>query len=75
MQPVWLKINVAARYAGVSPRTLRGWLRQGLKCSRLPTGLVLIPVVELDNYLRGFEVSSDKSVKKIVDKVISEFQH
>lgn len=64
----WAKIIPAAKYAGVSPRTFRDWLKDGLKHSRLKSGTVLIRLSDIDSYLEGFAVS-----ESAVDKIVSEF--
>jgi hypothetical protein len=67
----WTKIKGAARYAGVSVRTLRGWLKKDLRHTRLPSGTILIKFSWLDEYLAGYEVQ-DNEVSQIVDKVAKE---
>ena len=66
----WVKIKPAARYAGVSTRTMRTWLRQGLKHSRLPTGTILIHIENIDSFLNGYAVLDNK-VDRIVDEIIA----
>lgn len=56
----WAKIPQAARFAGVSPRTIRSWLKAGLNHSRLHSGTVLISLTDLDGFLRGFSVKDDR---------------
>ena len=38
----WACIKKAAQYADVSVRTMRDWLKEGLKHSRLPSGTIRI---------------------------------
>ena len=67
----WAKIKKAAEYAGVSERTLRAWLKEGLRHSCLPSGTILIKYAAIDEYLEGFEVKDD-FVDELVDSVVSE---
>lgn len=56
----WAKVHTAASYCDVSVRTLRGWLKQGLEHSRLPTGRVLIRYADLDAFLKKFQQPKDE---------------
>jgi excisionase family DNA binding protein len=67
----WAKVKDAAKYAGVSVRTVRDWLKDGLRHSRV-RGTILISYTALDEYLRGFEVR-DNQVDEIADEVMEEF--
>ena len=69
----WAKVKDAAKYAGVSERTLREWLKDGLRHTRLPSGTILIPYSWIDQYLMGFQVSRNQ-VYEIVDEVMQEFK-
>jgi predicted site-specific integrase-resolvase len=66
----WGKVKNIARYAGVSERTLEAWLKQGLKYTRLPSGLRLIKYQWIDEFLEGFANSSNQ-VDQIVNEVFS----
>lgn len=66
----WGKVKESSEYAGVSPRTLRGWFEKGLRFSRLPSGTVLIRFSWIDEYLKKFEVKDGSKVDAIVDEVI-----
>jgi len=63
----WSKIKSAAKYAGISERTMRDWLKAGLKYSRLPSGTVLIKYAWVDEYLETFAANEDQ-----VDKIVNE---
>jgi excisionase family DNA binding protein len=65
----WGKVKEVAAYAGVSERTVEEWLKQGLKCSRLPTGLRLIKYQWIDEFLEKFANSANR-VDQIVDDVV-----
>jgi excisionase family DNA binding protein len=67
----WAKVKEAAKYAGVSVRTLRDWLKNGLRHSRLSAGMILVSYAAIDEYLVGFEVHKNQ-VDDIVDKVMHE---
>jgi predicted site-specific integrase-resolvase len=62
----WAKIKSAARYAGVSERTMRDWLKAGL-VSRLPSGTVLIAYADIDRFLRGFAVTSNDETRILLE--------
>ena len=68
----WAKAKQAAKYAGVSERTFRDWLRSGkLKHTKLPTGTVLIRFAAVDDFLQQFEAGQDDGVRSIVDDVVN----
>jgi len=69
----WSKIKSAAKYAGISERTMRNWLKDGLKHSRLPSGTVLIKYAWVDEYLEAFAAKEDQ-VDKIVNETMRDFQ-
>lgn len=63
----WCKIKKAAEFSGISERTMRDWLKDGLKHSRLPSGTVLIKFEWLDEYLEAFAAKVDQ-----VDTIVNE---
>lgn len=67
----WGKVKAAAKYAGISERTFRDWLKQGLKHSRLTSGAILVRFSDIDDWLEGFKVNDD-NVSKIVDEVLAD---
>jgi excisionase family DNA binding protein len=67
----YLKVKPAAKYAGVSERTFRDWLKDGLIHIRLKSGTILISYQAIDEYLAAFEVNLNQ-VDEIVDQVMSE---
>jgi predicted site-specific integrase-resolvase len=67
----YAKVKKAANYAGVSERTFRDWLKDGLRHSRLSTGTILVAYASIDNYLASFEASRNQ-VDNIVDEVMQE---
>lgn len=69
----WTKVKQAAQYAGVSERTFRDWLHNGLKHSRLPTGSILIRFADIDAHLEKFAVNESET-NSIVQEVLSSLQ-
>jgi excisionase family DNA binding protein len=69
----WAKIKEAAKYAGVSVRTFRDWLKDGLRHSRLSSGTILVSYGAIDEYLMGFEVRENQ-VGEIVDEFVKELR-
>ena len=67
----WAKIRSSSQYAGVSPRTLRKWLKRGLKHSRLPSGTILIQYSAVDEFLATYE-AQDNEVDRLVDTIEKE---
>ena len=64
----WGKIRQCAKYSGVSERTMRVWLHQGLNHSRLPSGTILIRYSAVDKFLEGFEVN-ENTIDRVVEEV------
>jgi len=69
----WGKIKSAARYAGVCERTLREWLKLGLKYSKLRSGMILIRYGDIDQFLESF-LHEDNRVEKLVEEVCREIR-
>ena len=72
MIPGWGKVSVAAKYAGVSGRTLEAWLKAGhLRFSQLPSGVRLIKFEWIDQALEKFEVQpGEDRTARLVDEVL-----
>jgi excisionase family DNA binding protein len=68
----WACIKKAAQYADVSVRTMRDWLKEGLKHSRLPSGTIRIRYSDVDGYLEQFQVN-ENAIDAMVDAVVKEF--
>ncbi len=60
MTPGWLKKKAAAKYGGVSEKTLSSWMAKGLRFVRLETGTLLFRPQWIDTFLEGFEVNGQK---------------
>ena len=65
------KVKRAAQYAGVSERTFRKWLKDGLRHSRIGR-TILIRYSWIDEYLAKYEVLQDE-VNEIVEDILKEF--
>ena len=64
----YCKIREAAEFSGVSVRTLRNWLKDGLRHSRLKSGRILISYAAIDEYLAAHE-ETDNWVDRIADEI------
>ncbi|WAC07847.1 MAG: helix-turn-helix domain-containing protein [Thermodesulfobacteriota bacterium] len=71
INPAWLRPKAAAAYCGVSERTLRKWLSEGLSYSRVH-GVILIRVSELNDFIHNFEVKENQ-VDRITAEVLRDF--
>ena len=71
---MWNKIKTSAKYAGVSERTFRDFLKMGLEYSRLKSGTILVHQDSIDQFLRQFTVSENE-VEKIANQVMGEFSN
>jgi len=74
----YTKVKGAAKYAGVSERTFREWLKDGLhhirmKSAQNKTRLILTHYDWIDEYLARFEVSKNQ-VDEIVNQVVKELR-
>jgi len=67
----WAKVKAAAQYAGVSERTFREWLQQGLKHARLPSEHILISFSAVDEYLERYCETQNRA-DRIVDEIMRE---
>ena len=67
----WANIKNAAKYADVSERTMRDWLKEGLRYSKLPSGMIRIRYDALDAFLEQF-ADSGKQVDAVVDQLFKE---
>ena len=65
----WLKVKEAAVYCDMPERTIRSWLKDGLRHSRLRSGTILIKVSWIDEFLERFE-AQENQVDLIVDEVV-----
>ena len=65
----YAKAKQAAQYAGVSERTFRDWLKEGLPHFRLSTGTILIAYKDIDVWMQKFRVDMNKA-DAIVDELM-----
>lgn len=65
----WCKPSQGARYAGVSLKQFRGWLRNGLDYSQLPNGRILVRYEAIDRYLEQFKVedSAKRTARELTE--------
>ncbi len=68
----WATIKKASKYADVSERTFREWLKNGLKHSRLNAKTIRIRYSDIDEFLDRFQVD-DHLVDDLVDSVMRDF--
>jgi len=69
----WLKVKNGAKYADVSERTFRSWLKNGLHYSKLPSGLILIRVDWIDQYLQQFKRQDDEA-SRIAETIVGQLR-
>ncbi len=69
----WGKVKEVASYAGVSERTVEEWIKKGLRCSRLPTGLRLVKYQWVDEFLEKYADSFNR-VDQIVDDLVQDLK-
>ena len=63
------KAKQAAKYAGVSERTFRDGLKEGLPHFRLFTGTILMAYKDIDAWMQNFRVDESKA-DAIVDELM-----
>lgn len=69
----WASVKKAAKYADVSERTMRSWMKDGLRYSRLPSGMIRIRYSAVVEFLEAHQVDERKRVVATVDEVMGEF--
>lgn len=70
MTPGWAKVSGVCEYTETEKRTVRTWLKAGLKHSRLPSGMILIRLADVDDYLEKFAVAQNEGSK--VDRIVAD---
>ena len=68
----WANVKNAFKYADVSEKTFRSWLNEGLKHSRLPSGMIRIKYTDIDEFLEQYNVNEDL-VENFVEEVCAGF--
>ena len=66
----WASVKKAAKYADVSERTMRSWMKDGLRYSRLPSGMIRIRYSAVVEFLEAHQVDERKRLDAIVDEVM-----
>ena len=51
----WARVKKAAKYADVSERTMRSWMKDGLRYSRLSSGMIRIRYSAIDDFLEALD--------------------
>jgi len=58
----WVKPSVAAKYAGVSLKVFRAWIKNhGLPHSLMPNGRILVALDDVDMFLRRFQKTNNQA--------------
>jgi len=65
----WLTVKEAAIYSGYSERSIRAFLKQGLRHVRPSSRKILIKREWMDEFLERFEVRENQ-LHKVVDEVM-----
>ena len=68
----WLRVKEASVYSGYSERSIRYFLKEGLRHVRPSSRKILIKREWMDEFLEKFEVREDR-VHKVVDEVMRGF--
>ena len=68
--PEWLTVKSSTKYADRSERTVRTWLKNGLRHCKLPSGSILIKREWLDQYIEQYEVKKNK-IDQIVEEIFN----
>lgn len=66
----WCRVKRAAGYADVSVRTVREWLKIGLKYSRIGERVVVIRYADIDEFLESQVVTESRA--KLIDRLVDE---
>ena len=74
MSEGYAKVKDAAQWAGVSERTFRDWLKDGMPHIRLKSNHILIKYEYIDQWLNQFEVTTN-NVDELVEKVMEDFNN
>ena len=68
----WASVKKAAKYADISERTMRDWLKNGLKHSKPSAGMIRIRYSDIDEYLMKYQVD-ENFVDAVVDEILRDF--
>ena len=67
----WFRLNKAAEYADVSPKTITRWFKDGLRHSRV-NGTPYVKDTWLDEWMQSHEIN-EQTIDDIVEDVLNEF--
>jgi len=67
------RLKTACEYADISMTTLKNWIRDGLRCTRIK-GIVLIKYSDIDNYIDQFSKDLDIKASAIASEVMNDLQ-
>lgn len=65
----YAKVTVAAKFAGVSVKTIRKWLKMGLPFHQPPIGGVLIAYRDLDDWLGQYRTTKETDLDELLRAV------
>ena len=65
----WVKISGGAEYAGVSVKTFRAWIKDGLPISKPRRGPSIVNLEDIDAYLKRY-TKSKQQVDELVDTIM-----
>ena len=68
----WASVKNAAKYADVSVRTMREFLKKGLKHSRVSSGMIRIRYNDIDEFFMPYQ-ASENQIDRIVNGVLRSF--
>lgn len=65
----WHKIKPAAEFSGIKERTMRTWMKKGLRYSRV-NGTVLFSVKWLNEFIESHEVTDENKLDQLVNETV-----
>jgi predicted site-specific integrase-resolvase len=66
----WCRPSQAAKYAGVSVKQFRGWMKNGLRYVELPNGRQFTKFYWIDAHLEQFEVKNE--AKQMAEELVQD---
>lgn len=70
--PGWCSIKDAAEYAGVKPRTVRSWLKKGLRHVVVSKKMKLTKYEYIDEFLEGFHPDPNADINSLADEIYNQ---
>ncbi|MDY6951018.1 MAG: hypothetical protein SWE60_05870 [Thermodesulfobacteriota bacterium] len=71
--PGWMRVKSAGQYMNVSERSVRNYLKEGLRHARF-RGSVFIKREWIDEFLEGFEVDHENEADRLVEDIFNEYR-